>query len=95
MVSKTFKRNLMFQWHHILEVTREDGDWFIYYYDPNGTDMYKIKLDAATVTMAKSLVTQIQTWMSQSDTWTGEVAEHRQLQDVPATTIHKEWVLVP
>jgi hypothetical protein len=93
MVSKTFQRNKVFSWSLNFETSQENGDWFIYYYDPNGVDMYKVKLDAATLTMAKALRTQITAWMNGIDTWSGTVVESwkKQVVQHPASDV-EEWV---
>jgi hypothetical protein len=96
MVSKTVPRHKLFGWTLHFECTAEHGDWIVHYYDPNGKDLYRIKLDAATKTMAKGLITQIQAWMNQQDVWAGTVIEHREKQQVQKTgeTV-EEWVVVP
>ena len=95
MVSKTVPRNKVFSWHLTFETSVEDGDWYIPYYDPNGVDMYKIRLDAATKTLAKSLQTQVQAWMNTVESWSGAVVEHWQKKRVtkPAETV-EDWGLV-
>jgi len=94
MVSKTVERNKVFSWNLNFECETENGDWFIYYYDPNGTEMYKIKLDATTKNMAKALITNIQTWMNTIDTWSGSIEEHWQKQTVHKESDVEDWVLV-
>lgn len=93
MVSKTFQRNKVFSWSLNFDKTNENGDWFVHYYDPDGVTMYKIKIDATTVTMAKGLITQITAWMSGSDTWAGTIVETWKRQDVthPSSVVN-EWV---
>jgi hypothetical protein len=95
MVSKTLARNKMFGWNLIFECVQEAGDWFIFYYDPNGVDMYKVKLDPTTKNMAKALMANIQAWMNTVDTWSGSIVEHWQKKQVtkPAETV-EDWVLV-
>jgi len=94
MVSATFKRDRAFGWHIAFETDQQDGQWFIYHYNPNGVDMYKIRLDPATLAMAKDLISQIKAWMAQEDEWSGEVVEH--WKKVPVTILAREvvdWVL--
>ena len=95
MVSKTVERKRVFSWNFNFETDVQDGDWFIYYYDPNGTDLYKIKLDAATKTQAKALIAQITAWMNKSETWSGTVVEYQQKKVVthPAVDV-EEWTVV-
>ena len=94
MVSKTVERNRLFNWNLNFDTDIEEGGWFIYYYDPNGVDMYKIQLDMATKTLAKNLRTQILTWMNQTDTWVGSVVEHWQKQIVHKESDVEDWVLI-
>ncbi len=93
MVSKTFQRNKVFSWSLNFETAQENGSWFIYYYDSNGIDMFKVQIDEATKTMAKGLITSIKAWMDSSDTWSGDVVETWKKQNVthPASNI-EEWV---
>jgi hypothetical protein len=83
----------VFSWHITFDAEQEAGDWFIYYYDPNGVDMYKMKLDKPTASMAKGLITQIRAWMDLSDTWSGDVVEtwKKQMVTYPETE-KEEWV---
>ena len=93
MVSKTFQRNKAFSWNLVFETDQQNGQWFIYYYDPNGVDMYKVRLDKATLAMAKELITQIKAWMNQSDEWSGTVVESWKKQMVTYPESEKEeWV---
>jgi hypothetical protein len=93
-VSKTVKRNLVFGWDMNFEAVSDGTDWYVTYYDSNGVDMYKIKLDAATKQQAKNLIAQIQTWMNQQETWSGTVVEHWQKKTVSETKSIEKWVQV-
>lgn len=65
----------------------------VYYYMPDGVTMYRISLDAASVTQLDGIIAQIQAWMNQSDTWSGTILETWKRQDVthPAAVVN-EWV---
>ena len=95
MVTKTVERKRVFSWNLNFETDVQDGDWFIYYYDSNGVDMYKIRLDAATKALAKGLIAQITAWMSQTETWSGSVVESWKKKTVThPVTSGEEWVQV-
>ena len=93
MVNATFKRERAFGWHIAFETDQQDGDWFIHYYTPDGNDMYKIRLSAETLAMAKDLIVQIKAWMNMQDEWSGTVVEHwKKEMVVHLATQTEEWV---
>jgi hypothetical protein len=92
MVSKTFQRNKIFSWSMIFNQNGQGG-YEVYYYDPDGVTMYKIALDAASVTQLNGIIAQIQAWMNQQDTWSGTIQETWKLQDVTTqASTTKQWV---
>ena len=93
MVNATLKRERAFNWNITFETDQQDGQWFIYYYSPNGVDMYKIRLSPETLAMAKDLISQIKAWMAQEDEWSGVVVEHwKKEMVVHLATQTEEWV---
>ena len=93
MVSKVLPRGMLFSWSTNFDWIVEDGDIYIWWHTP--TDSFKVKLDAASATKMRNVVSTIKSWMNTEDTWTGTVVEHSQLQDVTvAAKTEKQWVTV-
>lgn len=92
MASGTIPLSKLIQCSLAIEAVREDGDWFITY-RPNGTTEYKIKLNAASITLLKQKRDQMLTFLNQNVTLTGEIVSTSTLQDIviPASTIQR-WV---
>lgn len=92
MASGTIPLSKLIQYSLAIEATREDGDWFITY-RPNKTTEYKIKLNAASITLLKQKRDQMLTFLNQNVTLTGEIVSTSTLQDIviPASTIQR-WV---
>lgn len=96
MVTKTIPRNILFSWSTNFDVDKDGNVTTIWLHSP--TDDYKIVPNAASITQAKVLITQIKAWMNSTDTWSGAIIEHWQFQDVvipaePEKT-EKKWVQV-
>lgn len=93
MVSKTLPRSALFSWSTNFDWIIEDGDIYIWWH--TATDSYKVKLDAASATKMRNVVSTIKAWMNTQDTWSGTVVEHSQLQEVvkPSETV-QVWVTV-
>lgn len=93
MVTRTFPRNRIFSYSINVEGEDRQGDLYVYYYDPNGLDMYKIKLSAASETQFRTRLNEIKTWMNTADSWAGTVVEtwHKQNVVKPQTNV-EEWV---
>lgn len=93
MVTKTLPRNQLFSWSTNFDWIVEDGDIYIWWH--TATDSYKVKLDAASATKMRNVVSTIKAWMATQDTWSGTVTEHHQLQDVVTPSkAEKQWVQV-
>lgn len=93
MASKTLPRHQLFSWSTNFDWIVEDGDIYIWWH--TDTDSYKVKLDSASATKIRGVVSQIKAWMATQDTWRGTVTEHFELQDVTVeATTKKEWVQV-
>lgn len=93
MASKTLPRHRLFSWSTNFDWIVEDGDIYIWWH--TDTDSYKVKLDSASATKIRGVVSQIKAWMATQDTWAGTVVEHLQLRDVTKPSeIIKEWVQV-
>jgi hypothetical protein len=93
-VSQAFQRNRLFGWNCIFNRDINGvPDGVVYYYLPDGVTMLKIQLDAASLAQLNAIIGQIEAWMKQSDTWSGEILETWKLQTIihPATQA-QEWV---
>jgi hypothetical protein len=93
MVSGTLKIGQLISWNVVFDIVAEEGDWFIYYYAPDGVSMYKIRLDAASKAALKAKRDQITTFCDQDITLSGDVMETWKKETVThPSTQTEEWV---
>jgi hypothetical protein len=93
MVTAKLRIGQLIDSHVMFQIDGEEGDWFVYYYAPDGQTMYKIKLDDASKAAIKAKRDQVVAFLSGEITLSGSVEETQKLQDVivPASTV-KQWV---
>jgi hypothetical protein len=95
MVSGTLKLNKLISWTLNFEIAKEDSEYFVYYYLPDGKTLLKIKLDSASEALLKQKKKDLMALLNQDVTLSGEVAERWEKRQVtkPAETV-EEWVQV-
>jgi len=95
MVSGTLKLNKLISWSLNFEIAKEDSEYFVYYYLPDGKTLLKIKLDPASEALLKQKKKDLIAFLDQDITLSGEVAERWEKRQVtkPAETV-EEWVQV-
>jgi hypothetical protein len=95
MVSGTLKLNKLISWTLNFEIAKEDSEYFVYYYLPDGKTLLKIKLDSASEALLKQKKKDLMAFLSQDITLSGEVAERWEKRQVtkPEQRV-EEWVQV-
>ena len=96
MVSGTLKLSKLMSWSLNFEIAREDSEYSVYYYLPDGKTFLKIKLDSASESLLKQKKKELIAFLNQDITLSGEVTERWEKRHVtkPAETV-EEWVVVP
>lgn len=91
MVTGTIPLHKLIQYSYA--ITGSNGDWFIFYYTPDGVTQYKIKLNATSKALLQQKQTEFLAFLDQNVTLTGTIEETWKFQDVtiPASTT-KQWV---
>ncbi|MCW3998745.1 MAG: hypothetical protein NWE93_00715 [Candidatus Bathyarchaeota archaeon] len=92
MVKAIIKLAKLIQYSLAVENLRDEGDWLIFYYAPDGVTQHKIKLDADSVAALKKKRDELLAFLDQV-ALSGEVVATWKLEDmaVPAKT-NAAWV---
>lgn len=91
MVTGTIPLHKLIQYSYAITAT--NGDWFIFH-QPDGATEYKIKLDAASITLLKTKQQALLNLLNQQVTLSGVIVETKKLQDVTTPPVTKPvWVL--
>jgi hypothetical protein len=95
MVSGTLKLNKLIGWSLNFEIAKEDSEYFVYYYLPDGKTLLKIKLDSASEALLRQKKKDLIAFLDQDVTLSGEVTERWEKKQVtkPEQTV-EEWVPV-
>ena len=95
MVSGTLKLNKLISWTLNFEIAKEDSEYFVFYYLPDGKTLLKIKLDAGSEALLKQKKKDLIAFLNQDITLSGEVIERWEKRQVtkPEQTV-EEWVPV-
>lgn len=93
MVQGTIPLHKLIQYSLAIEAVKEDGDWLVYYY-PNESTQLKILLDSSSIQLLKQKRDQMLSFLNQEVTLSGEIVERQELETVtyPSRTV-EEWVL--
>jgi hypothetical protein len=95
MVSGTLKLNKLISWSLNFEIAKEDSEYFVYCYLPDGKTLLKIKLDSASEALLKQKKKDLIAFLDQDVTLSGQVMERWEKRQVtkPEQRV-EEWVQV-
>ena len=95
MVSGTLKLSKLISWSLNCEIAKEDSEYFVYYYLPDGKTLLKIKLDSASEALLKQKKKDLIAFLDQEVTLSGQVMERWEKRQVTKPEqIVEEWVQV-
>jgi hypothetical protein len=95
MVSGTLKLSKLISWSLNFEIPKEDSEYVVYYYLPDGKTLLKIRLDAGSEALLKQKKKDLIAFLDQEVTLSGQAMERWEKRQVTKPEqIVEEWVQV-